>query len=105
MASLLSRFRRDERAALSQRWAVFAGGLGVVCVVCTHLIDAGLRNGTIPTILVRSGVLPARPQTSEVPSSNPVKEAAAGIDYEGTASIPSAQTISRVDPCTNPMKR
>ena len=104
MSRLLSRFSRDNHGALSQRWAIVAGSIGIVCVVGSHLIDAGLRNGTIPTVLVRRGVLPARLQTSAAPSANPVRQTAAGVDYEATASIPSAAAASRLDPCTSPAK-
>ena len=105
MVRFLLRFARDVRGTGAERWAVTAGVVGLLCVVCTHLLDAGLRNGTVPTILVQRGPAPAAVLAGmPTPSQTSVKQSVAGVDYTATASIPSIAAGTRLDPCTGQPK-
>lgn len=105
MVGFLLRFSRDIRGTGAERWAVMAGVIGLVCVLATHLLDAGLRNGTVPTILVQRGPSPATVLAGmPTPSQTSVKQSMAGVDYTATASIPSIAAGTRLDPCTGQPK-
>ena len=101
MAHLLRQFARDVRGTGAERWAVTAGIVGLLCVLCTHLLDAGLRSGAVPTILVQRSPSPAMVLAGmPTPSQTSVKQSTAGVDYTATASIPSIAAGTHLDPCT-----
>lgn len=105
MVRFLIRFARDVRGTGAERWAVMAGFVGLLCVVGTHLLDTGLRNGSLPTILVQRSPSPASVLAGmPTPSQTSVKQSVGGIDYTATASIPSIAAGTRLDPCTGQAK-
>ena len=105
MVRFLFRFAQDVRGTGAERWAVIAGVVGLLCVLGTHVLDAGLRNGTVPTIVVQRGTSPATVLAGlPTPSQTSVRQSVAGVDYTATASIPSIAAGTRLDPCTGEPK-
>ena len=104
MVRHLLHFARDARGTSSERWAIIAAVAAVACVLGTHLLDAGLRNGAVPTIVVQRSLVPKIVQTAAAPPETSVRQVAPGIDYTATGSIPAIAAGTRLDPCTGQAK-
>lgn len=70
----------------------------------THLLDARLRSGTVPTIVVQRSLVPRLEPISPAWAETSVRQVAPGIDYTATGSIPAIAAGTRLDPCTGQPK-